>query len=56
MCKNQYRSIKFENVIEAHIDEKTYKGPMHPDNFAKRMEEIDQRINNINQPTNFINK
>lgn len=56
MGKEQYRSIKFENIIKAHIGKKVYAGPMHPDNFAKRMEEIDQHINNINELTNFINK
>lgn len=56
MGKNKYRAIKFDNVIEAHIGKDTFKGPMHPDNFAKRMEEIDQRINNINQLTKIINK
>ena len=51
--KKAYRTIKFERIISAKIDGIEYTFFRDPWTNGG---EIDQRINNINQLTNFINK
>ena len=51
--KKEYRTIKFERIISAKIDGVEYTFFRDPWSDGG---EMDQRINNINKLTNFINK
>lgn len=51
--KKAYRTIKFERIISAKIDGVEYTFFRDPWSDGG---EMDQRINNINQLTNFINR
>ena len=54
MSKKQYRTIKFERIISAHINGVEYK--FFNDTFADSMEQIDKNIDNINKLNKIINR
>ena len=54
MSKKQYRTIKFERIISAHINGVEYK--FFNDTFADSIEQIDKNIENINKLNKIINR
>ena len=54
MSKKQYRTIKFERIISAHINGVEYK--FFNDTFADSMEQINKNIDNINKLNKIINR
>ena len=54
MTKKQYRTIKFERIISAHINGKEYK--FFNDTFEQSIEIIDNAIEKINKLNKIINR
>lgn len=54
MTKKQYRTIKFERIISAHINGKEYK--FFNDTFDQSIEIIDNAIEKINKLNKIINR